>query len=433
MKKLNLKSLFRKVSSSTALNRLIDFINNKIKVDSSINNYTNTISDQTIDISLNQEKRNIIPHFPEIENIKDEKEKVKVLMEHIKNIDPEHKLILIENLKKINTLNNKVYIDIIEALSKDTARYKIDNESKAWILSSETFIDKAIYYFLSCDYSALDAVDIVSDAITIGGFYDKNNWIRYETKGLKMVNDNELLEIELSAIYQGTLSDDTTLTDINIRCIDYDNMCLCKIQDNTNEKNNFYIAFIPEINEIILKCEGVWNSNIGNKTELNFSIAETYMRIAHKININPLVIRYDTSQFKVNNNQIKNNSNNDQNMHPIANQLDLKSWQVKTIELANIQSAQSLSIKLKVGIEYVGMSQLWMFFSTLGDIKDLHCYNVNKINIIMEVNDSKAEKGYDKISITINEKNTNLNMMILSHQKAYKILLDSDVSLGFVE
>ncbi len=427
MKKLNLKSLFKKINSSTALNRLID-----------------------ADLNKNKKEEDLTPHFPEIENIKNEKEKIKVLLDHIKNINSISRPRLIEHLKTVNTLNNKVSMGIIDTLSKDTSRYKIDNESQAWILSAENNIDKIIYYNVACRKDTIDAdiiniteidtenIDtehsILQDALAITEFYEKNNWTRYETRGVPVVSEHELLAIELYAIYQSTLSDDTNTADIYIKCLNYKDLFLCKIKDNTNEKNNIYLAFIPEINEVILKCEGAWNSNISNKTEFNFSVAETYMRISHKININPLVIRYDTTQFKVKaNSKGITNNNSDQNMYPITNQVHLKSWQVKTIDLVNIQSAQSLSIKLKIGVEHVGMSQLWMFLSTLGDIKDLYGYNVNKINIIMEVNDSHTEKGYDKISITINEKNANLNMMIHSHQKAYKILLSSGVSLGYIE
>ena len=448
MKKLNTKSFFKKIKSVDSMNRLLTKVYREFIIASqkekNINNTTLSTKnkeDKLVEITNIEILVDVPPYFPNVDDIKDDKQRVSLFTNHLLGIDPEFRLVFIDYLRIINNIIDNESIKIIEELAKDKVKYELSGDDKAYVLASENNIDKAFNYYTAC-------ANIINDTVVIREFYKKNNWTRYEAKSSKekdnekekltknIIENNEsqykqiekerlniddsldLLSIELNNSFTETLRDDINNIDIETTIYNYNDMHLAYIRDNKDEVASLYIVYIPEIDEVMIK-----GKSRQGKAELLFTLAESYMRMAHYININPLTISYDAIPFKL----------KGDNMAPIKHNIMLKSWQVKSVELINLQSAQSFSVKLPPSIEYSGMIQMWQFLQTLGNVKDLNNYEVNKISIVMEINDVNANKGYDRLNININKNGANLNMLYPTHRKAYQILLASDISLGFVE
>ncbi len=418
MKKLNTKSFFKKIKSTDSMNRLITKVYREFTKDLAKNLSTRNGTTKIVDAANSEIVSDVPPYFPNVDDLKDDKSRATLLSDHLMGIDTEFRLVFIDYLRIANNIIDNESIKIIEELAKDKIKYNMSDEDKAYIMASENNIDKIFNYYIACP-------NIIDDTATIREFYKKNNWTRYEAKASKEKDETivtsigsydslDLLSIELNNNFTETLRDDINNIDIETTIYNYNNMHLSCIKDIKNDEELFYIVYIPEINEAMIKGKG--------QAELLFTITESYMRMAHYININPLTISYDASPFK----------HKGDNMAPMRHNIMLKSWQVKSIELINLQSAQSLAFKLPPSIEYSGMIQMWQFLQTLGNIKELNNYEVNKISIIMEVNDGNANKGYDRLTININKNGANLNMLYPTHRKAYQILLTSDISLGFV-
>lgn len=422
MKKLNTKSFFKKLKSVDSMNRLMTKVYREYTGIDQVNNNSN-LKEDTVNTHVD-----VPPYFPNVDEMKDDKSRASILTDHLLGIDPEFRLVFIDYLRIVNNIADNESIKIIEELAKDKVKYEISGDDKAYVLASENNIDKAFNYYTAC-------ANIINDTSIIREFYKKNNWTRYEAKSSKEkddtnqnVNDGEenkndsddsfdLLSIELNNSFTETLRDDINNVDIETTIYDYNNMHLAYIRNNKDEAASLYLVYIPEISEVMIK-----GKSKQGKAELLFTITESYMRMAHYIHISPMTIAYDASPFK---------SKGD-NIAPMRHNIMLKSWQVKSIELINLVSAQSLAIKLPPSIEHSGMIQMWQFLQTLGNIKELNNYEVNKISIIMEINDGNVNKGYDRLTININKNGANLNMLYPTHRKAYQILLASDISLGFV-
>ena len=397
MKKLNLKSFFKKVNSSTALNRLVDSINDKLKV---------------------ADNEDTTPHFPTIDKVEDPKDRAKTLMSHLELLSPENKISLIEDLKKINNFANKETIKIVKILLQNKTKYTFSTGDESYIIASEDDIDLIINIYIAKS-------DILDEADIISSFYKKKNWTHYEALSKDIINnesDNELLAIELGLALKETLNNDTEIVEHDFKIFEYDNINFLFIKNDKDEKENICLAFIKDINMIMI-------SGRGDKEKL-FTIAECYARMVFSIDIDPKVLAYDLSQFKIK--DVSSKSGNE-NLYPLNNSNNLKNWKIKNVELTNIISRDVLIIKLKTNLEHNGMTQMWSFLESLGQIKDLMGYEMKKLSIIIEINNSNSEKGFEKINLNINEKTSNLNMLYPSHRIIYQILKDAEICLGFVE
>ena len=407
MKKLNLKTFFKKFNNTITLNRLVDVLLNK-------------------DIE-NKNPEDLTPHFPAIDKVQDPKDRAGALISHLDTLSPESKIELIDDLKKINNFADKETIKIVKKLLQNKAKYALSVEDETYIVASENDVDLIINIYIS-------NTNILYEADILASFYKKKNWIQYEAVSDETINnesssnvssvtgDDELLAIELGLALKETLSDETDPVESIFNIFKYENIDFLYIQNSKDEKEDMYVAFIRDINIVMI-------SGKGNKEKL-FTIAECYMRMGFSINIDPQILAYDLSKFKVKDN---NSKSGNESLYPLNNSKNLKNWKMKNIELINIVSRDVLNLRLKTNLEHNGMSQMWDFLETLGEIKNLLGYSVNKISLNIEINDSNGEKGFEKINLNINEKTSNLNLLYPSHRVTYQILKDVEVCLGFIE
>ena len=407
MKKLNLKTFFKKFNNTITLNRLVDVSLNK-------------------DIE-NKSPEDLTPHFPAIDKVQDPKDRAGALTSHLDVLSPESKIELIDDLKKINNFADKETVKIVKNLLQNKAKYSLSTEDEAYIVASENDMDLIINIYIS-------NINILDEANMLASFYKKKNWIQYEAVSDDTINnessssvssvtgDDELLAIELSLALKETFNDETDPVETIFNIFKYENINFLYIQNSKDEKEDMYVAFIRDINIVMI-------SGKGNKEKL-FTIAECYMRMGFSINIDPQILAYDLSKFKVKDN---NSKAGNESLYPLNNSKNLKNWKMKNIELINIVSRDVLNLRLKTNLEHNGMSQMWDFLETLGEIKNLLGYNTNKISLNIEINDSNSEKGFEKINLNISEKTSNLNLLYASHRVIYQILKDAEVCLGFIE
>ena len=387
MKKLNLKTFFKKFNNTIALNRL----------------------------------PHCVPNFPAIDKVQDPKDRAKALMEHLEILSPENKIALMTDLKKIYHYYDKETVKIIKKLLQNKIKYIFSTEDQAYITASENDIDLIINIYVSKQ-------EMLEEANIISSFYKKKSSIYYDATSDNTIirsesdEENELLAIELSQALKETLNDNTEIVEHAFKIFKYENIDFLYIQNSKNEKEDICVAFIKEISIIMISAKG-------NKEKL-FTIVECYARIVFGININPLVLAYDLSAFKIKN---ANSKSGNHSLYPLINSNNLKNWKIKNIELTNIISLDILSLKLKTNLEHNGMSQMWSFLEMLGDIKNLLGYSTNKISMLIEINDTYTEKGFEKVNLNLSEKTSSLNLLYPSHRKIYKILLDAQICIGFVE
>lgn len=386
MRKLNLRAFCRKVGTTNALNRLL--------------------------ISIAQDE-NLDYFFPAIEKGLKPKDKVELLIDHIKNLAPE---IRIELIERITTIYNVIDKESVAMAKGIIGQYTISNDNLGHVIASENDIDFMIQLSIA-------SIELIYDLSLLSECFKKKNWKNYNVEKLDnkiiLPNDYELPGLELQKALGETLNTDESQEEyiVNVLHNPYHDIPgkateivkIIALVNTTESKNNYYVAYIPEFNKVIISGKG--------DNEKLYTIAESAMRIIYGLDTSAEGDYIDLSPFKV----------KADDKHPLKSVAGIKNWKIKGIEIINEASLEILNIKLKPQIAKSGMTQMWEFFASFGNIRDINAYGVVKLTLIFETNNIGETKSFERVPVTLNRNNIDLNLLHYNHRNIWNMLRTSNI------
>lgn len=386
----------------------------KVNIKKFLSNITeNQILEALFKMSSNEKSK--ITGIPEIHENMNKKDKAKVIYEFYKNLDPEYRLELEDNISLIGVLDNKHAQKIIKSKYSKTDVVEGRKESTLntpLIILSKTYTDLAIAFYI-------EHFEKVEEVKNITNFYLKSGYKRYEAND-KLFKDIGTKMDQLSEKFTELLSENENTTHVEVSTYEYDKKYFTTIKYDKNTKEILFV-FIPELKELLMRASGNF--------ERLFSFAENYLRIMNGFSINPKELEFDLSYFI--NIFDKEKKIAEQSLTtPLMPHADTKSWQMLSINLERNATKQKINLTFPASKEAVGKSG----FAEMMDIfreENIKLYEVTKLRIKADVTDTSVKKGHSTTSITLEKNKANLNLLKPEHVSLSKILLDNKVCLGW--
>ncbi|MDQ5957142.1 MAG: hypothetical protein QG614_117 [Patescibacteria group bacterium] len=352
---------------------------------------------------------NKITNTPEVNENMDKKERSKILYEFYKNLDPENRLDIEDTINLISPLSNKYSFAIIKSFIKSN---KI--KETPLIVLSKTYTDLAIALYI-------ENFEKVEELKSISNFYLKSGYKRYET------NDKPFKDIitnndKLSEKFTELLSENENTTHVEVSTYEYDDKYFTTIKYDKNTKE-LLLIFIPKLGELLLKASGNF--------EKLFSYAENYLRIMNGFSINPKNLDYNLSSFlnmKDKTGEITEASINS----PLMPHKDVRTWQLLNITLERSATKQKINFTFPSSKEATGKVQLADSMEIFQS-ENIKLYDVTKLRLKADVNDSTVKKGHSICSVTLEKNKSNLNLLKPEHVMLNQVLLDNKICLGWKE
>jgi len=387
--------------------------------------FTNTKSNEVLVSFYKNYEVDDVPFVPETTSPKD---RTSTLFEFYKNIDDtEKKQKIMLDITLISSMCTIDAVKILENVFKDSGTVEL--------VMSESIHDIAISYFLSDIEKFLEGKKVYD-------VYTKSGWQRYPAEN-KKVKDIDEVNKNLKETFKSILNSDNTNTDneknnvlvstalfddMYITTISYEdtpsseesfdeykNNVTQKIKKNIKEIN---LVYMPKHGEVLIKAKG--------KKEILYEYTETYMRNMTGESIENKVIGYDISKFLDINNEGNVNS-------PLGNHTGVRSFHMKSIELANNNLKQKIKLSFPTLSEKPGCVQMWEMIGELNLKDKIDTFQIMKINILFSLFDENNTDSKINVNLALSETTSNLNIINKRHRLVDEMLKAANVNIGFVD
>ncbi len=344
-----------------------------------------------------------VPFVPETTSQKD---RGSILIEYYKNIeDIDKKKTISKDISNISLLCNIDGAKILENIFKDSGNLEL--------IMSESLHDIAISYFLNDQKLFLEAKKVYEA-------YIKTGWQRYpaEKKAVKDIEEiNKNLKDVFKTIFINQNSNTNTEDDslVSVQTTKFEDLYITVIDDGST---NIYLVYMPEHGEVLVKAKG--------KKETLYEYAETYMRNMTGESIENKIIAYDVSRFL-------DLQNEDNTLSPLGSFTGVRSWHMKSLELANNNLKQKIKLTFPTLSEKPGSTQMWEMLNELKLKDKLSTFKILKINVLFSLFDENNTDSKINVNLALSPITSNLNIINKRHRTVDEMLKSASVNIGFVD